>query len=192
MGFSRQEYWSRLPRPPPGDLSDPGTEPCLPASPALQVDSLPTEPPGKSHISLVPVPQIFRLTFLRVLLLLELGFLDLPNKISKQPLKFEFQVNKYFFSINLLITKKIPSFTRNSSLTANSVLYLAPLPEILAHLQRSWFLHSQRWNSHALEIQLEVLKHNQKLVLGSNITSLLIIKPEVQYCNLPKSLPFRR
>ena len=27
MGFPRQEYWSRLPFPPPGDLSDPGTEP---------------------------------------------------------------------------------------------------------------------------------------------------------------------
>ena len=38
MGPSRQEYWSRLPLPPPGDLPDPGIKP---ASPALQVDSLP-------------------------------------------------------------------------------------------------------------------------------------------------------
>ena len=37
-GFFKQEYWSGLPYPPPGDLSDPGIEP---ASPALQVDSLP-------------------------------------------------------------------------------------------------------------------------------------------------------
>ena len=37
MGFSRQEYWSGLPFPSPGDLPDPGMEP------ALQVDSLPTE-----------------------------------------------------------------------------------------------------------------------------------------------------
>ena len=36
-GFSRQEYWSRLPCPPPGDLPNPGTEPW---SPALQADSL--------------------------------------------------------------------------------------------------------------------------------------------------------
>ena len=43
MGFSRQEYWSRLPCPPPEDLPNPGTEP---ASSALQVASLPTEPPG--------------------------------------------------------------------------------------------------------------------------------------------------
>ena len=38
MGFSRQEYWSGLPCPPPGHLSDLGIEPV---SPALQVDSLP-------------------------------------------------------------------------------------------------------------------------------------------------------
>ena len=45
MGFSRQEYWSGLPCPPPGDLPDPGIEL---KSPALQVDSLQTEPPGPS------------------------------------------------------------------------------------------------------------------------------------------------
>ena len=43
-GFSRQEYWSELLCPPPGDLPKPGIEP---RSPALQVDSLLTEPPGK-------------------------------------------------------------------------------------------------------------------------------------------------
>jgi len=45
MGFSRQGYWSEGPFPSPGDLPDPGIEP---GSPALQEDSLPTEPPGKS------------------------------------------------------------------------------------------------------------------------------------------------
>ena len=40
MGFSRQEHWSGLPRPPPGDLPDPGTEPASLKSPALQADSL--------------------------------------------------------------------------------------------------------------------------------------------------------
>ena len=43
----RQHYWSGLPFLPPGDLSDPGMEPTPPVSLALQVDSLPTEPPGK-------------------------------------------------------------------------------------------------------------------------------------------------
>ena len=45
MGFSRQEYWSGLPFPPPGDLPNPGIEA---RSHELQADSLPSEPPGKS------------------------------------------------------------------------------------------------------------------------------------------------
>ena len=40
MGFSRQEYWSGLPCPSSGDLSDPGIEPESSASPALQAGSL--------------------------------------------------------------------------------------------------------------------------------------------------------
>ena len=48
MGFSRQEYWSRLPLPSPGDLPNPGIES---GSPTLQADSLPSEPPGFYHLS---------------------------------------------------------------------------------------------------------------------------------------------
>ena len=44
MGFSRQECWSGLPFPSPGDLPNPGIEP---GSPALRADALPSEPPGK-------------------------------------------------------------------------------------------------------------------------------------------------
>ena len=44
MGFSRQEYQSGLPCSPPGDLPDPGIESW---TPALQADSLPSEPQGK-------------------------------------------------------------------------------------------------------------------------------------------------
>ena len=44
MEFSIQEFWSGLPFPSPGDLPNPGIEP---GSPALQADSLPSEPPGK-------------------------------------------------------------------------------------------------------------------------------------------------
>ena len=46
MGFSRQQYWSGLPFPSPGDLPNPGIEP---GSPALQADALPSKPPGKSR-----------------------------------------------------------------------------------------------------------------------------------------------
>ena len=45
MGFSRQEYWSRLPFPLPGHLHNPGIEP---GSPSLQADSLLSEPPETS------------------------------------------------------------------------------------------------------------------------------------------------
>ena len=44
MGFSRQEYWSWLPFPSPGDLPDPGIEP---SSLILQADALTSAPPGK-------------------------------------------------------------------------------------------------------------------------------------------------
>ena len=44
MGFSRQEYWSGLPFPSPGDLPDPGIKA---GSPALEADALASEPPGK-------------------------------------------------------------------------------------------------------------------------------------------------
>ena len=44
MEFSRQEYWSGLPFPSPGDLPNTGIKP---GSPALQADALPSEPPGK-------------------------------------------------------------------------------------------------------------------------------------------------
>ena len=48
MGFSRQEYCSGLPFPPPPDLPNPGVEP---GSPTLQADSLPSEPPGKGKFT---------------------------------------------------------------------------------------------------------------------------------------------
>ena len=47
MEFSRQEYWSGLPFPTPGDLPDPVVEPASLMSPELQADSLPSEPLGK-------------------------------------------------------------------------------------------------------------------------------------------------
>ena len=46
MGYSRQEYWSGLPFPPPGDLPDPGVEPASPH--CMQI--LTAEPPGKVYL----------------------------------------------------------------------------------------------------------------------------------------------
>ena len=66
MGFPRQEYWSVLPFPSPGDLSHPGIEPV---SPALAGRFFTTEPPGKpSSTTLVPRIRIMwpKLIFLGV------------------------------------------------------------------------------------------------------------------------------
>ena len=52
MGFSRQECWSGLPFPFPGDLPDPRIES---GSPALQADALPSEPPGGHVKNQVPM-----------------------------------------------------------------------------------------------------------------------------------------
>ena len=48
MGFSTQEYWSELPYPSPGNLPEPGMES---KSPALQANSLPSEPPQFSSVA---------------------------------------------------------------------------------------------------------------------------------------------
>ena len=52
MGFSRQEYWSWLPFPSPGDLPEPGIEP---RSPALQGDTLTSEPPRTDAKAETPI-----------------------------------------------------------------------------------------------------------------------------------------
>ena len=55
MGFSRQEYWSGLPFPSPGDLPNPGIEA---RSPSLQADTLLSEPPGKPYVAINILNQI--------------------------------------------------------------------------------------------------------------------------------------
>ena len=55
MEFSKQEYWSGLPFPSPGDLPDPGIEH---RSPALWADALPSKPPGN--------PQVYNYTCLHI------------------------------------------------------------------------------------------------------------------------------
>ena len=71
MDFSRQEYWSGLPSPSPGDLPNAGIEPW---SPALQADTLPSEPPGKYCLS----KKIFK-SHLRTIVFYCLMTLGLPG-----------------------------------------------------------------------------------------------------------------
>ena len=81
MEFSRQEYWSGLPFPSPGDLPNPGIEP---RSPTLQADTLPSEPPGK--------PGFLLCLLIKRILLLGSGLsnpqsLKLKGKEAKTPLQ---------------------------------------------------------------------------------------------------------
>ena len=59
MEFSRQEYWSGLPFPSPGDLPDPGIKP---RSPALQADALLSEPPGNPRSQRKAMPNNVQIT----------------------------------------------------------------------------------------------------------------------------------
>ena len=62
MEFSRQEYWSGLPFPPPGDLPNLGIEPVSSASPALAHGFFTTAPPGKPQKEIIS-PIILRKTY---------------------------------------------------------------------------------------------------------------------------------
>ena len=55
MEFSTPEYWSGWPFPSPGDLPNTGVES---RSPALQADSLPTEPQGKPKVRKILIPSV--------------------------------------------------------------------------------------------------------------------------------------
>ena len=72
-GFSRQEYWSGLPFPSPGDLPDPGIEP---GSPTFQIDALTSEPPGiiKSFLKITEIHYIKMACFTFLHICMEMCF----------------------------------------------------------------------------------------------------------------------
>ena len=117
MGFSRQEYWSGVPFPSPGDLPNPGMEP---GSPALQAGSLLSELPGKPYFQFMrihlksPLPSLLILSFFSVPFHLDISlsqpsankifFFDISISLS-QP-----SANKIFFFL-----KNSPSYNCHSS-----------------------------------------------------------------------------
>ena len=78
MGFSRQEYWSGLPFPSPGNLPNPGIEP---RSPALQADSLLLELPGNPLKALA----LYNIVYFNNCVLLFLSVLDLRGCAGFSP-----------------------------------------------------------------------------------------------------------
>ena len=87
VGFSRQEYWSALPFPSPGDLPDPGIDP---GASALKADALTSEPPGK-HSCASPILPIHRSPQLSAL-----ATISLPSK-SRSLFLFYKQVHLHHF-----------------------------------------------------------------------------------------------
>ena len=78
VGFSRQEYWSGPPCPPPGDLPDPDMLPASLSSPALAGRFLLLVPPKK------PLPQASRVIFLVVFILVFLQVAGVSSKRLKR------------------------------------------------------------------------------------------------------------
>ena len=91
MEFSRQEYWSGLPCPPPGDLTNPGIESW---SPTLQADTLPFELPGGLQIK---TPLDF----------LSCEWLNMPTFLKLSWIEFPVVYNPRFLADILAITYHI-------------------------------------------------------------------------------------
>ena len=117
-GFSRQEYWSELSCPPPGDLPNPGIEL---RSPALQADSLPSEPPGKpKRCGYFPLKTLFSLFFLFLIFLLSIGCRNCFCTFRRNSQKGKFTAinlgneKKNYFMCKILIanfTKKCTTYS---------------------------------------------------------------------------------
>ena len=90
MGFSRKEYWSGLPFPPPGNLLNAGTEPLPPATPALVGGFFTTVPPGKplSAAGTVKPSKLLNYSSLGPLLSLSKGRL-VPELVKDKPKCFQ-------------------------------------------------------------------------------------------------------
>ena len=84
VGFSRQEYWSGLPCPPPGDLPDPGTEPASLGFPALQAVSLLSEPLVGEEMNVKGIRSSVSSRFLPALVILKLisKFPEVRDEVS--------------------------------------------------------------------------------------------------------------
>ena len=82
MGFSRQEYWSGLPFPPPGDPPHPGIEPLSPESSALAGSFFTTEPPGKSYYLILPLKWLTAIKVTQALFLRNWGCKILRKKTN--------------------------------------------------------------------------------------------------------------
>ena len=137
MRFSRQEYWSGLPFPSPGDLPYPGIEPW---SPALQADTLTSQPPGK--------PNKVHLVKAMVFPVVMYGYESRTIKKAehRRTDAFELWCWRRFLRVlwtsrrsNQSILKEIsPECSLEGQMLKLKLQYLATWCEELTHLKRPW------------------------------------------------------
>ena len=80
MGFSRQEYWSGLPCPPPGDLPNPGIEPASLASPTLSGRFFTTSATWEAHTYGTHIFIYFTVIYIFPIISVSYSCLDSPQK----------------------------------------------------------------------------------------------------------------
>ena len=136
MGFSRQEYWSGLLFPSPGDLPDPGIEQ---GSPELEADALTSEPPGK--------PLFFYFLHLGIAIWLALVNGTSAN-IYNQKLKTAYSMNLALFLLYTLAAKSLQSCSTLCDPIIGSPLG-SPVPGILQARTLEWvaisFSNAWKW-----------------------------------------------
>ena len=119
MGFSRQEYWSGLPFPSPGDLPDPG---ITPGSSELQADSLPSEPPEKPDLCLLAPPIHKTLGPLMTVTLRKVLGRILQKQITNTAHYQRVNCNRYIFFATMKEGKKEKEKTITSQATMLNIL----------------------------------------------------------------------
>ena len=101
MGFSRQEHWSGLPFPSPGDVPDPGIEP---GSPALQAESLPSELPKNPKHFIVNMKYIYTPTIYKEIndLLSQILFISSCNILTLKISSIDYSQFSFYFKISVV------------------------------------------------------------------------------------------
>ena len=137
MGFSRQEYWSGLPFPSPGDLPDAGIEP---RSPTSLTDALPSEPPGKSKATyIVANGKIFFLSHCWIIL----------HCVCMYGVCVCVYIHIYIFFIHSSNDGHL-SWFHILAIKNSTIMYMG-VPIFLREWFRFLWIHTQKWNCQIIQ-----------------------------------------
>ena len=132
VGFSKQEYWSGLPCPPPGDLPDPGIEPRSPVSPPLQANSLPLSH-RRSPRKLANIPKVICFH----------GILTLKG------IKFFFGISMKYIS-----TTEVVDFSIEATKCISQIVYFNQVYLTSKFFQKNYRMESFEWSMRFLRSEL--------------------------------------